>query len=469
MNSFLKTLRSVSDAPGARIPDTLDLPLSAAMDCVRVLASPDFREFCPGSSLRVFSGLRGGLFLGFFLDEKLSILPRGPEQAEPGSFLFLESPFACPPAITCRIPNVLLEFPEPPEDNSSPAAAPASEPGITAKLRFHRGSSRSFRERILTPLRNPPRNPAESRPRESELPPEAARLLPDYQAFRDALFRAQERMRQGIFHKVVISRRAEITLNTAPNPADLLQDLIFRRLAQKTCGCYFYARLAGPEDSLFVSFSPETLLSSRGREFRTEALAGSCPPGQGNALIRDAKNIQENSIVAQEIKESLENVAETIRIGPLTLKPLDYIEHLKTPVSGVLQEGVSPLDVSRRLHPTPAVLGYPREPALGFLREEGLLPESLYAGLGGFIKTGVSGQEDRLTLAVLLRSARIHSRGITLYGGAGILPASRPESEWRETGIKMQAAAEALGLPRDLISIITALPSGISAGQEQTN
>ncbi|WP_406041676.1 chorismate-binding protein [Succinimonas sp.] len=462
MNSFPKTLPSVSDAPEAELPDARDLPFPAARGLIGVLTDPSFNDSFPGRSLRVFSDLRGGLYLGFFLDEVLSAVTVAPEQAEPDSFFFLESPFTCPPVITRHVPDVLLEFPAPPKDGAFP-------PDTAAKLCFRRGLPRDFAARILSALDSFPQDIPPALPRESDLSSEALHLFPDYQSFRDTVLRAQEKMRQGKFHKVVLSRRAEIILKTAPNPPDLLRDLIFRRLAQEPCGTYFYACLAGPEDSLFVSFSPETLLQSRGREFRTEALAGSCPPGQGSFLLRDAKNIQENSIVAEEIKERLTELALSLRIGPLTLKPLDYIEHLKTPISGLLKEGAAPLEVSRKLHPTPAVLGFPREPTLSFLRDEGLLPESLYAGLGGCIRTGASGDGDRLTLAVLLRSARIHSRGITLYGGAGILPASRPESEWRETGIKMKAAAEALGLSRDLISIIAALPAGTESGQLQTN
>lgn len=468
MNSFLKTPGSVSDTPEAGLPNTRDLPFPAARGLIGVLTDPALKDSFPGRSLRVFSGLRGGLYLGFFIDEALGAVTGAPEQAEPDSFFFLESPFACPPVITRHVPDVLLEFPETPEDGTSPSAA-ASAGYRSAKLHFRPGLPRDFAGRILTAIDSFPQDTPAVLPRESALSSEALHLFPDYQGFRDTVLRAQESMRQGIFHKVVLSRRAEIILRTAPRPADLLRDLIFRRLAPEPCGAYFYARLAGPEDALFVSFSPETLLQSRGREFRTEALAGSCPPGQGSFLLRDAKNIQENSIVAEEIKERLTELALSLRTGPLTLKPLDYIEHLKTPISGLLKEGVSPLEVSRRLHPTPAVLGFPREPALGFLRDEGLLPESLYAGLGGFIRTGASGDEDRLTLAVLLRAARVHSRSVTLYGGAGILPASRPESEWRETGSKMKAASEALGLPRDLISIIAALPAGTESGQLQTN
>ena len=469
MNSFLKTLGSLPENPGHGLPDTLDLPFPVALGLIGVLTDSVLKDSYPGRSLRVFSELQGGLYLGFFLDETLSAVTRVPEQAEPDSFFFLESHFACPPALTQHIPDILLEFPAPPENRAPPSAAPALAPNITVKLYFRPDLPRDFAARILAALDSSPQDTSHIFSRENGLSPEAVRLLPDYQAFRDTVLRAQERMQQGIFHKVVLSRRAEIVLKTAPNLTDLFQNLISRRLTTAQSDCYFYARLAGPEDTLFFSFSPETLLHSRGREFRTEALAGSCPPGQGSSLLQDSKNIQENSIVVEEIKERLAELTLSLRIGPLTLKSLDYIEHLKTPISGLLKEGISPLKVSQKLHPTPAVLGFPREPALGFLRDEGLLPESLYAGLGGFLKTGASAKEDRLTLAVLLRAARAHSRVITLYGGAGILPASRPESEWRETGSKMKAAMEALSLPRDLTSIITALPAGTASGRLQIN
>lgn len=48
--------------------------------------------------------------------------------------------------------------------------------------------------------------------------------------------------------------------------------------------------------------------------------------------------------------------------------------------------------------------------------------------------------------AVTIRCATVDKQDITLFAGAGIVPASVPEAEWQETGVKLTTMLKAFGL-----------------------
>ncbi|RXY70991.1 isochorismate synthase, partial [Klebsiella pneumoniae] len=47
---------------------------------------------------------------------------------------------------------------------------------------------------------------------------------------------------------------------------------------------------------------------------------------------------------------------------------------------------------------------------------------------------------------VTIRCARLQQRTLRLFAGAGIVPASSPLGEWRETGVKLTTMLNVFGL-----------------------
>lgn len=47
---------------------------------------------------------------------------------------------------------------------------------------------------------------------------------------------------------------------------------------------------------------------------------------------------------------------------------------------------------------------------------------------------------------VTIRCARLHQNTVRLFAGAGIVPASSPVGEWRETGVKLSTMLNVFGL-----------------------
>jgi isochorismate synthase EntC len=117
-----------------------------------------------------------------------------------------------------------------------------------------------------------------------------------------------------------------------------------------------------------------------------------------------------------------------------------HILHLKTPISASLRAPERALSVLSRIHPTPAVGGYPTATALRFIAEHEPDERGWYGGPIGWIDS-----KDNADFAVALRSGVIAGKLAHLYVGAGIVHGSDSESELQETGWKLKVLLSALG------------------------
>jgi isochorismate synthase len=189
---------------------------------------------------------------------------------------------------------------------------------------------------------------------------------------------------------------------------------------------------------LWFGASPETLIEDkRGEYFKTMALAGT--------QAKSEKSIAETTWTQKEIEEQayvsryVINCFKKIRlrdfdeIGPKTVQAGNLL-HLKTTFK-VHTESVNFPELGsvmlKLLHPTSAVCGMPKEPALNFLTNEEKHNRSYFSGfLGPVHMDGLS------HLFVNLRCCQINNQSVTFYAGAGITEDSKAEKEWEETEMK---------------------------------
>jgi isochorismate synthase EntC len=120
--------------------------------------------------------------------------------------------------------------------------------------------------------------------------------------------------------------------------------------------------------------------------------------------------------------------------------PARSVQHLESGLTGTLPSAGHVLDLVERLHPTPAVGGYPRDRALSIMRELEETERGWYAGPIGWIDLEGSGE-----FAVAIRSALIAGAAASLYAGCGIVAGSRPSEEFIETRLKLEPMLAALG------------------------
>jgi len=247
-----------------------------------------------------------------------------------------------------------------------------------------------------------------------------------------AMGRALSAIERDQVRKVVVARAIDVSL---PAPPDL--PLLLARLRQDSPAAltYFFQG----DDAAFAGATPETLCRVAGRNLVTEALAGSAPRGDA-ALLRGEKESREHRAVVEGIRDALAPLCDWLEIsGRGEVVSVPSLLHRRTPMSGVLREGVGLAELVGALHPTPAVGGAPRGAALALIREVEGLDRGWYAGVVGI--AGPEGAELRVALrSVLLRGAQAR-----LYVGAGVVRGSTADGEWEETGAKARAVLRALG------------------------
>jgi menaquinone-specific isochorismate synthase len=260
--------------------------------------------------------------------------------------------------------------------------------------------------------------------------------------YRSAVARALQRIEKGEFKKIVLARAQDLSADRPLHPLRMLN-----ALRQRFRGCYSFSFTQGRGPS-FIGASPEQLVRVSKGTLETEALAGSIRRGAtasedaalAAALLRSEKDQREQREVLDDI---------VARLAPLGIKPsfpaqpqvrrLANVQHLHTPITAPLPDGVRLLDVLAAMHPTPAVGGTPRDAAVKCIRDLEGFPRGLYAGALGWLNARGGGD-----FFVGIRSALVEGNRARVFAGAGIVAGSTPEKEFAETELKFKAMLDAL-------------------------
>jgi isochorismate synthase len=237
----------------------------------------------------------------------------------------------------------------------------------------------------------------------------------------------------GAVRKVVLARDIVLDAGRPIDPWEL------HRLvhARDPHGLRFCLRFDG--ESAFMGASPERLVSLRGGAIACDCLAGTIARGatpqaqaaNAAALLASEKDGREHRIVLEEILAALQPHATGVE-SPASPRILSLAEvlHLWSPIRAQLRTGAGLPELVGALHPTPAVGGSPRLPAMDLIHALEGRSRGWYAGLVGWIG------HDGADLAVAIRSGIVRGGRMTAYGGAGIVRGSDPAAEWDETARK---------------------------------
>jgi hypothetical protein len=224
----------------------------------------------------------------------------------------------------------------------------------------------------------------------------------------------------GRAEKIVVARQSRVSGSFA-------DAAVVARLPQS--GLRFAFRRGA---STFLGATPERLVEKRGLVVHTEAVAGtSLSPRFSD------KDRAEHAPVVAAIVSGLSGAGGRPEIGPAAPRASGDLVHLVTPIRAAIDGHL--LDVAAHLHPTPAVGGAPGDRAVSFIRANEA-PRGWYAGAIGWFNAAGDGE-----LRVALRCALLGPGGATLYAGAGIVAASRPDAEDAETLLKERPLLRALG------------------------
>lgn len=224
--------------------------------------------------------------------------------------------------------------------------------------------------------------------------------------------------------KVVLSARESHTCDRSVESSHWFQSL----RSQSPGGFQYFFQVG---DLAFMGVSPECLYERHGMSLTTEALAGTAKLKGG--LLDTHKENREHDFVIRDMAEALAKVCTDVRCDS-TKERLAWqdLVHLKTALQGTLKTDVTDTQIVRALHPSAAVLGYPRDKAWQWLSTYEDHARGWYAGPVGWL------DRNHAQFAVAIRCVLVVSHSIHFYAGAGLVQESQPLEEWQEVKNKMQ-------------------------------
>jgi aminodeoxychorismate synthase component I len=254
--------------------------------------------------------------------------------------------------------------------------------------------------------------------------------------------RAVELIRQGDMFQANICLHLEADFRG--DPLDLFGQGV-RRLQPP------FAAFVQTHQGAIASFSPELFLRRQGRTVVTSPIKGTCArpaepeaaAAQRTALERSAKNVAENVMIVDLMRNDLSRVCEpgTVQVPTLArAQPHPGVWHLVSDVHGRLAADVTDGDLIRAAFPPGSVTGAPKVRAMEVIHELEAMPREAYTGAIGYRSPGAG-----LELNVAIRTFEFHRDRVWLGAGGGIVADSDPADEFRECLLKARPLVEAVG------------------------
>ncbi len=263
--------------------------------------------------------------------------------------------------------------------------------------------------------------------------PVARKDYPEFSGWKQNVQAALEAIEAHRIEKIVLARRTEYEFDRVLDPM-----LLLTQLQRYNSGCYAF--MYQPKDgTAFISVTPERLFMRKGDALEIDAVSSTLPRGgtsdQDRIYERDLLN---NDKLRREHQIVIDGIVSAITpqlkmppvIGATAVLKLERIQHLSTLIQGNLITSVSDDDIIKALHPTPAVGGQPRLPAIDMIAQLEPFNRGWYAAPIGIISPELT------EIAVGIRSLLIRGKTVSVFTGAGIVAGSEPEAEWLEIDSK---------------------------------
>ncbi|MTI33209.1 chorismate-binding protein [Xanthovirga aplysinae] len=273
----------------------------------------------------------------------------------------------------------------------------------------------------------------------TELPPEKET---NKRLFINTVTQSIKSINSGNFQKVVPAKTKVVPLS---------EKFKIIETFQKLCSHYpnaFVSLVSIPNVGTWMGATPELLVNIDQKQqiFKTVALAGTQIASQDLTTETAAwrqKEIEEQAMVGRYIINCFKKIRlrEYEEIGPRTIQAGNLL-HLKSEfkvnmkATNFPELGSVMLDL---LHPTSAVCGMPKEPALDFLKKHEPFDREYYSGFLGPVNI-----KEVTSLFVNLRCMKLVEKSAVLFAGAGVTANSNAEKEWDETELKCNTLLKVL-------------------------
>ena len=229
---------------------------------------------------------------------------------------------------------------------------------------------------------------------------------------------------------------------------------LYRALRSLNPSPYMYFYDMG--DFQIVGASPEILVrqehTPEGDKVTIRPLAGTRPrgatPEQDKALEAelqaDPKERAEHVMLIDLARNDIGRIAKTGSVKvteAFVVERYSHVMHIVSNVEGLLQDGMSNLDVLRATFPAGTLTGAPKVRAMEIIDELEPVKRGIYGGACGYLS--FAGDMD---VAIAIRTGIVKDGTLYVQAAAGVVADSVPELEWKETEAKARALIRAAEL-----------------------
>ncbi len=267
---------------------------------------------------------------------------------------------------------------------------------------------------------------------------------PDYLA---AVAVAKEYIAAGDMMQVQIGQRLHKRYDASPLS-------LYRALRSLNPSPYMY--FYDLDDFQIVGASPEILVrkeaTPEGDKVTIRPLAGTRKRGATSAadqaleaeLASDPKERAEHLMLIDLARNDIGRIAKTGSVKvteAFAVERYSHVMHIVSNVEGLLQDGMTGLDVLRATFPAGTLTGAPKVRAMEIIDELEPVKRGIYGGACGYLS--FAGDMD---VAIAIRTGIVKDSTLYVQAAAGIVADSVAELEWQETEAKARALIRAAEL-----------------------
>jgi len=273
-----------------------------------------------------------------------------------------------------------------------------------------------------------------------------------------AVERAKELIAGGDFMQVQVGQR--IKKRYTQSPLSLYRAL---RSLNPSPYMYYYnfsGATADGADFHVVGASPEILVRQEQvvqdgqttQKITIRPLAGTRPRGATPELdkaaevelINDPKERAEHVMLIDLARNDIGRIAQigSVRVtDAFCVERYSHVMHIVSNVEGLLQSGMTSMDVLRATFPAGTLTGAPKVHAMELIDQLEPVKRGIYGGACGYLS--YAGDMD---VAIAIRTGIIKDQMLYVQAAAGVVADSVPELEWKETEAKARALLRAAEL-----------------------
>ncbi|MGZ5180382.1 MAG: anthranilate synthase component I [Ramlibacter sp.] len=259
-----------------------------------------------------------------------------------------------------------------------------------------------------------------------------------------AVDRAKELIAAGDFMQVQVGQRIKKRYTESPLS-------LYRALRSLNPSPYMYYYDFG--EFQVVGASPEIRVrqeqTPEGQKVTIRPLAGTRPRGSTpehdkaveQELVADPKERAEHVMLIDLARNDIGRIAKvgSVKVTEaFAVERYSHVMHIVSNVEGLLNDGMTSIDVLKATFPAGTLTGAPKVHAMELIDRLEPSKRGLYGGACGYLS--YAGDMD---VAIAIRTGIVKDQTLYVQAAAGVVADSVPELEWKETEAKARALLRA--------------------------